>query len=434
MDDFAAGPAAGGVRVTDSAGVGFTADVSDAATVGEVLDLFNAAAADAGAGVRAELNDTGDGFRLTDTAAGSGELSVADSAAAAALRLGGTAPAGGSVSARDATVIQVEEGDTLADLAEKLNAEGTGVTAQIADDGTTLASSRLILTSTDAGAAGRFRLDDRGLAPATAGGAAGLGATASVRGEDALLAVGADAAKGFLLADSDGTFDGLPGGLGVTLKKAAGEPVTVTVGRDDSGVTGALKSFVASYNNLVGLAGELTGFDAETNERGVLQGNATVGRILRRVRGLLTRRFGPDGGGDGGAAGPRTLFDLGMREGKDGKLTLRNDRLDAALADDPAGVAAFFRDKTAGFAGAAQATLDTLNDPFDGLFELESDSLRLRQDRLGARVASLEKQLDVKRNRLVLQYAAMEETISRINASQSSLLSIQNLVAPANAR
>ena len=428
LADFAAGPVAGGVSVTDSAGVRFTADATGAATVGEVLDLFNAAAAaangGAGAGVRAELNDTGDGFRLVDVAGGAGELAVAGSAAATALRLDGAVSEAGVLSARDATTVVFEEGDTLADLAEKLNAAGAGVTAQIADDGTTLAPARLILSATDAGAAGRFRLDDSGLTPAGPGGRAGLGAAVSVRGEDALLAVGADARSGFLLADSDGSFDNLPGGVGVTLKQATGEPVTVTVGRDDSGATGALKGFVAAYNNLVGLAGELTSFDAETNERGVLQGNSTVGRVLRRVGGLLTRRFGP-AAGDGNA--PRTLFDLGIREGKDGKLTLKTDRLDAALADDPDAVAAFFRDKTAGFSKLAGETLDSLNDPFAGLFQLETDALETRQARLGDRVTALERQLDAKRDRLVRQFAAMEQAISQINSSQSSLLSLQAL-------
>ena len=377
--------------------------------------------------MRAELNDTGDGFRLVDTAGGAGELAVESGFAADALRLGGEVR-DGVLTARDATMIVVEDGDTLEDLAAKLNAAGTGVTAQIVDDGTTLASSRLSITSENAGAAGRFRIDSSGLA--FADGRADLGLRTSVRGEDALLAVGADAAGGFLLADADGRFDGLPGGAGVTIKEATGEPVTVTVSRDDSGVVGALKNFVAAYNNLNDLAGDLTESDGETGERGALSGNPAVGRILRRTSSLLTRRFGPDPTAaevtSGEAEGrPRTLFDLGVRGEKDGRISLNADRLNEALADDPDAVADFFRDPSAGFAQAAQDVMDSLNDPFTGLITRETDALEARGARLDGRIDDFEARLELKRERLVLQFAAMEEAIASINTAQSTLSQIR---------
>ena len=432
LASFADGTASGDLTVTDSAGVAVTLDLDDleeGATLGDLLDAFNTAATGAGAGLTAELNATGDGFRLVDGAGGAGELEVTDNAAAGALRLTG-AVKDGVTSARDAAVLTLGEGDTLRNLADRLNAGDFGVSAQIADDGTTLASSRLILTATDTGAAGRFRIDDGGLAAAFSGGKQGLGAEVSVRGEDALLAIGTSAGGGFLRADSDGSFDDLPGGVGVTIKEATGEPVTVTVGRDDSGVGGALKSFVAAYNGLVDLAGTLTSFDPETNERGVLQGNATVGRVLRRAESLLTKRFGPNGGAPVGADGlrpPRSLFDVGIRIEKDGRISLNSDRLDDALARDPEGVRGFFQDGTGGFAQGAQEISDSLTDPFDGLLALEGKSLDRRQAQLGDRVEDLEDQLVLKRDRLVRQFAAMEEAVSQINSFQSVLSNIRPL-------
>ena len=432
LSDFAADPddLRGDLTVTDSAGAAVTLDLDDledGATLGDFLDAFNTAAGDAGAQVTAELNATGDGFRLVDAAGGAGALEVTDSAAADALRLTGTVK-DGVLSARDATVLTLEEGDTLQDLADRLNAGDYGVSAQIADDGTTLAPSRLLLTSTATGAAGRFRLDDGGLSAAFAGGRAGLSGEVSVRGEDALLAVGASAAGGFLRADADGTFEGLPGGVGVTLKQATGEPVAVTVGRDDGGVVSALKSFVGAYNGLIGQAGDLTKFDPATGQRGVLQGNATVGRVLRRVEGLLTKRFGPAQTAAAGENGPpRTLFDLGVRVGLDGRLSLKQERLDAALAEDPDAVKRFFRDPAGGFAEAAGDVVDSLTDPFAGLLELETRNLERRQAEIGGRVEDLEGRLVQKRDRLVRQFAAMEEAVSRINSFQSALSNIRPL-------
>ncbi|QDT15205.1 flagellar filament capping protein FliD [Alienimonas californiensis] len=450
LADFAGkitGGGANGVRgdltVTDSAGVAVTVklnDLADDATLGDFLDAFNTAAAaangGAGAGVTAELNATGDGFRLIDTAGGAGELTVTDNVAADALRLTGTVK-NGTLSARDATVLTLEAGDTLQDLADRLNAGDFGVKAEIADDGTTLAPSRLLLSAKATGASGRFRIDDSGLAAPFAGARAGLGAAVSVQGEDALLAVGGNASGGFLRADADGVFEDLPGGVGVTIKQATGEPVTVTVGRDSAGVGNALQAFVSAYNGLIDLAADLTKFDPETNQRGVLQGNSTVGRVLRRVESLLTKRFGPDitaAAVAEGADPPRTMFDVGIRLEKDGKISLNRDRLNERLADDPVGTRAFFQDKTNGFAVATDALMDGLTDQFDGLLQLESDSLESRRTEIGDRVADLEAQLALKRDRLVRQFAAMEETVSRINSFQSALSNIRLLEMPSQNR
>ncbi|NNJ27178.1 flagellar filament capping protein FliD [Alienimonas chondri] len=435
LADFTDGNAVGNLTVTDSAGAQVTlssVDLADDATLGDFIDAFNAAAEaaneGAGAGVRAELNDTGDGFRLVDTAGGAGELTVTDNVAAERLRLTGTVK-DGVISARDATVLTLEAGDTLQDLADRLNAGDFGVSAQIADDGTTLAPSRLLLNATETGEAGRFRIDDSGLAAAFNGGRAGLGSEVSVQGEDALIAVGANAGGGFLRADSDGSFEDLPGGVGVTIKQATGEPVTVTVGRDTSGVGSALNSFVSAYNGLIDTANQLTKVDQGTQERGVLQGNATVGRVLRRVESLLTKRFGPQVPEDGA---PRTLFDVGIRLEKDGKISLNRDRLDTALEENPEAVKAFFQESETGFAEAADAVIDGLTDPFDGLLELESNNLDRRQAEIADRIGDLEEQLLLKRDRLVRQFAAMEETVSRINSFQSALSNISLLELPDN--
>lgn len=64
------------VDITNSAGTVTSVDLSTAQSANDILDLINAA----GAGVRAELNNAGTGFRLTDTAGGLGDLEVADGA------------------------------------------------------------------------------------------------------------------------------------------------------------------------------------------------------------------------------------------------------------------------------------------------------------------------------------------------------------------
>ena len=183
---------------------------------------------------------------------------------------------------------------------------------------------------------------------------------------------------------------------------------------------------MAAYNNLLSTADTLTRFDPATNERGILQGNGVVARVENRLRTLIDGSFGPTTPPPAAAGGdsPRTLFDLGVRLGKDGRLTLRTERLKQALADDPDGVRAFFTDREGGFGTRAEGVLDSLTDPFTGLFEIEGRSLDTRTARLDVRIGQLEASLQVRRERLVRQYAAMEETIAQFNSFQESLASI----------
>ena len=85
-----AGVADGSFTITNSAGVTSTINVtSSMQTVGNVINAINLN----GKGVQAEVNSTGDGILLTDTADGTGELSVTDGSSATASGLDLLGPA-----------------------------------------------------------------------------------------------------------------------------------------------------------------------------------------------------------------------------------------------------------------------------------------------------------------------------------------------------
>lgn len=77
------------MRVTAKDGSTFDVNVDDAETVGDVIDLINAAATDAGVAVTASSVEVGNGMRLVDSTGGSGALSVTSlNQSAAATDLG----------------------------------------------------------------------------------------------------------------------------------------------------------------------------------------------------------------------------------------------------------------------------------------------------------------------------------------------------------
>ena len=79
---------AGEVTISDRSGVAFTADLSSAWSVSDVIDGINAASEAAGAGITASLNRAGNGIALTDTSGGTGNITVNDTTGATATNLG----------------------------------------------------------------------------------------------------------------------------------------------------------------------------------------------------------------------------------------------------------------------------------------------------------------------------------------------------------
>ena len=91
-------------------------------------------------GVLAEINDTGDGIKITDSSGGSGTLSVSegDSTTAADLNLLQTATTKDSSQVIDGSMtrtINISSAETLQNLSDAINQLNAGVTASIVSDG-----------------------------------------------------------------------------------------------------------------------------------------------------------------------------------------------------------------------------------------------------------------------------------------------------------
>ncbi|MCH8242323.1 MAG: hypothetical protein IH897_06900, partial [Planctomycetes bacterium] len=96
--------------ITTKAGDEIFVNLDDARTIGDVIDLINTAATDATVALIADLSDTGNGIRLTDSTGGTAALFVANvglSLAATELGLTGSAdPADSELIGRDSNPIR----------------------------------------------------------------------------------------------------------------------------------------------------------------------------------------------------------------------------------------------------------------------------------------------------------------------------------------
>jgi flagellar hook-associated protein 2 len=410
----------GSFLIIDSAGNQSSISISSAVkTIGDVLQRINAAS---GVQVTASLNDTGDGFVITDNAGGAGTLTVQEVGGTVAqdLRILGEGVIGGSgsqeVTSRKQTVITIDADDTLDSLVARINDESSELTATVINDGSSFNAFRLSLTSRESGSNGRFVIDTGGV---------DLDLSIATEAQDSLLQIGSNVATSFLRSSSSNQFSEVVTGISITANEVSSTAAQVTVTRDTGKVTTALNSFVTSYNNFITTKDVLTKFDEDPAERGALQGQGVVLRIESRLNGLINRQFGSSGS-------VRSLSDLGIRIVTDGKLEFDQDVFDAAVAADPAAVREFFLNSGAGAADSIEDRLDSLTDTVDGLFATERNSVQSTIDSLTGRIEQIDNLLAIRQERLLQQFINMESVIGQLQSQQDALTALSSIATQQN--
>jgi flagellar hook-associated protein 2 len=130
------------------------------------------------------------------------------------------------------------------------------------------------------------------------------------------------------ISRSSNTITDLVPGASITLKKVTADEVTVTSSRDVDGGVKAVKDYVDALNSAIKTLADLSSYDAAAKKGGVLQGDATARQLLGSLRAAAT--------GAAGVAGNTftSAFQVGMSVDRDGKVTLDETKLRAALEQD----------------------------------------------------------------------------------------------------
>jgi flagellar hook-associated protein 2 len=280
----------GKLKITDRQGRAFTVDLSQASdnTLGRVLLEINAAAAAAGnLSFTARINDGGDGILLSDGGGGGGTLTVEEvegGRTARDLNLLGSARAAapGTIDGSFERSVDIDPNSTLQEIADQLNRAQVGVSATVINDGSSLTPYRLSLTGTRTGKDNRIFLDTD---------IPGLTFAPSALAQDALLLFGGGegAVEPALISSDDNRFSGVVPGLSLEVKGTSASPVTVTVTRDTQAVADQVGRFVETYNQTLLKIKQLTGFDPETFDKGLLFGEGLVRRIQQDLASLVSR-------------------------------------------------------------------------------------------------------------------------------------------------
>jgi len=331
-----------------------------------------------------------------------------------------TPPAFSAKSGSTAVPITIEATDTLANVRDKINAAGAGVTATLVTDAT---GTRLSMRSTETGADNGFRVgvtdgdgqpgDNAGLSRLAynpAAGTVGMGLRQAADNARATV-------NGIPISSASNEVSGVIGGLTLSLRKETGtEEVSIDLAADRAGVDKAIKTFVEAYNALSKFISTQTRFDEGSKRAGSLQGDSAVTAVQARLRAVLNMPSAA------AAAFPR-ISDVGLQLQRDGTLKIDQVKLDSAMANLPELKKAFSNSDTAnpenqGFMRRF-STLATQLLAVDGSLTTRTEGLQKLITKNTDDQARLEDRVSRFQDRLVAQYTAMDANLSRLNALSS---------------
>lgn len=403
----------GSFTITDALGAtgAVNLKVRNAQTVGDVIDAIN----DAGVGVKARVNDEGNGILLYDTTGSSNTFAVTDAGSgttAKDLKIAGTSVSTtvdsvvrGAINGKATSQIAITGTDTLTTIVAKINDAKAGVTASIVKDPVGASPYRISLTSAS-GEANRFIVGGSGLP---------FDFRTTTEGQDALIQVGSGSGSQLITSDSNQVKDPVPG-LTLTLKNTSTSSITVAVEQDFETIRGAVQQFVDQFNKLRGKVDDYTAFDSALNKKGALFGTSEGLRIGGDLGRLATGRFNTSGT-------IQTLEAIGVSVTDAGKLTFDSEKLREKFDADPEEVEKFFTDTKRGFGPRADAVIETIVGKNNSLLVNRSRALQTQIDDFGARLDTWSERLVKKRDRLLKQFYDLETAVSKIQNSFSAVSS-----------
>lgn len=399
----------GEIEIRTTAGAIFSVNIgASQRTVGNVIDLINANGQSLG--VTASINANGDGILITDSNDGNQELRIRDvngGLAATDLNLAQQVDVGvGTIDGSYEIRIDVDADDTLADVAQKISDSSREVSASVINDGASSSSFRLSINSEVTGKRGELIFDGTSL---------GLNMRTLVKAQDAVALIGGNSSSPIVISSSTNTLSGVIPGVDVDLVNTSDETVTLSITPDVEAVVEDLGRFVADYNAVIDRIDELTSFDPETEERGLLLGDSTVSTIENRLARAVIGRFA------GASPNASTLASVGITFGNGGRLDFDEDRFREKFAEDPEAVAQLFTTDETGVGAVLAETLDSLTNDTDGALTRRDGVLVDQAEDLEDRIAALDLFLDRRREQLERQFANLESVLAGLQDQQNAL-------------
>jgi len=465
----------GKFSITDSSGATFTIDLTQNSikTLGDVVDAINNSQIKTGEETtiddegeevitsiyhvntaRARINDTGDGIILQDygveTEEADGTTTITpmpiyvedldNGNAAHDLGLTRTAKlseAGDSYSIDGSYEYKFElgGGDSLDDIVSRINEADIGISASILNDGSGTNPYRISFNSEISGFDGNVYFD---------AGTTGMTTQTLSQGRDAIVLFGEGSDdSALLISSSENTIKNAIKGTTLELHSVSDQPVDITVAQDLDAIVTQMKSFVDAYNGVMTDIAAATKFDPETLERGMLFNEHTISRVRDKLQSMVSHII------PGSSGLYHSLYSVGVKPKLSGTETSTDEngqettymiagtpQLDfdetafrEALADDPEAVEELFTRSDTGIGDYIADLLDSMANTYDSSMQNRVDAMGDQVDMLQDRVDYLTEQLSAKEERLYRKFYSMEQVLANMQAQQSALAGLSNMVS-----
>ncbi|CAI3792901.1 flagellar filament capping protein FliD [Pseudarthrobacter sp. MM222] len=285
---------------------------------------------------------------------------------------------------------------SLDDVVMAVNAAGAGVVAtKVAVGG---GEFRLQFAATKSGSAGAFTISDPGTTFTNAKDA-----------QDAELQLWAGSPAAMTVKSSTNTFTDVLPGVSITAKEITAL-ATLTVARDDAGITKLASDLVTGANGIFSLVASKTAVSstATSTTGGIFTGDSTVRSVNQSILSAASLPVGTP---------PRSPSEIGISITKTGTMEFDEKKFSAALAADPAGVGAKVQEIATRIAAAATKA----SDKYDGTLTTKISGQESEVRDLADRITDWDVRLALRKTSLQRTYSALEVALSGMQAQQSWL-------------
>jgi len=286
------------------------------------------------------------------------------------------------------TVTISADNNSLSGIRDAVNAAEIGVTASIVDT-TGDGNYKLLFTSDDTGKNNGLKIsvdDDDGTDTGTDGlsilafdpTAAEVGVTENMAATDAEFTI-----NGLSMTNASNSIGSAVSGMTFNLKATTASAINITVASDTSKVNESVTEFTTKFNELADTLDLLGDYDFSSQEGGALLGDSVLRGIESKIRRMLSSSI-TDASGNSAS-----LSSVGIKTGRDGKLTVDTATLNTAIAADSTLLARLF---------SAQATtsdsqvsyVSSTEDTQTGDYGIELSAVASRGSLTGAASTSLD--------------------------------------------
>lgn len=301
-----------------------------------------------------------------------------------------------SFNGTDHTITLGSGENTLTGLRNKINALGTGVTASILTTGTGATPYYLSITSNTTGEKPIALVDDPDGAATSLLASADAGANANFK------------VNGVAVSKSSNLVNDVVSGVTFSIlgTTTGSESVTLSLATNRSTLSSKLQSFASAYNALL----------AETDGQiGEAAGLLTGDFLVREAKDALRAVSGYQGTGT-----IKSLAQLGLSFGSDGKASVDTTTLDGLSDSQIQDAFTFLGSTTTGF-GGLKSRLTQLSDPITGLIAVQTAKYDETDKKISDRVTELTA-------RVVALQKSTAERLQRVDSLLGSLQSQQTII------